>query len=59
MSQAKLMRVARDADNGTSQLLLEGYAQCNLSNSQVSDASGPKWEVRNGAKLLIDGKPAR
>jgi hypothetical protein len=47
------------ADNGKSQLLLEGYAQCNLSNSQVSDASGPKWEVRNGAKLLIDGKPAR
>jgi hypothetical protein len=45
--------------NGKSQLLLEGYAEANLSNCQISDASSPKWEIRNGAKLLIDGNPAR
>ena len=45
--------------NGKSQLLLEGYAEGNLSNCQISDASSPKWEIHNGAKLLIDGKPAR
>jgi hypothetical protein len=45
--------------NGKSQLLLEGYAEGNVSNSQISDASSPKWEIHNGAKLLIDGKPVR
>jgi hypothetical protein len=47
------------ADNGKSQLLLEGYAECNLSDCPISQASSPKWEIHNGAKLLIDGKPAR
>jgi hypothetical protein len=47
------------ADNGKSQLLLEGYAECNLSDCPISQTSSPKWEIHNGAKLLIDGKPAR
>jgi len=47
------------ADNGKSQLLLEGYAECNLSDCPISQASSPKWEIHNGAKLLIDGRPAR
>jgi hypothetical protein len=40
-------------------LLLEGYAEANLSQSKVSDATGPKWEIRNGARLLLDGQPAQ
>ena len=53
------MQACTLADNGKSQLLLEGYAECNLSDRQISEASGPKWEIHNGAKLLIDGKPVR
>ncbi len=47
------------ADNGKDQLLLEGYAECNLSNCEISDASSPKWEIRDGAKLLVDGRPPK
>jgi hypothetical protein len=53
------MRSCTLADNGKSQLLLEGYAECNLSSCQIPDASSPKWEIHNGAKLLLDGKPVR
>jgi hypothetical protein len=45
--------------NGKCQLLLEGYAECNLSDCPISETSSPKWEVHNGAKLLLDGKRVR
>jgi hypothetical protein len=44
-------------DNGQCQLLVQEFGEANLSNCDVVDNTGPKWEVKNGAKLLIDGKP--
>jgi hypothetical protein len=45
-------------DNGQYQLLLQDYGVCNLRATDVLGNTAPKWMVRNGAKLLIDGKPA-
>src|SRR5262245_9502399 len=57
-SEADLQSCALEG-NGQCQLLLEGYSECNLSHCEISDASSPRWQVHNGAKLLIDGQPVR
>jgi hypothetical protein len=45
-------------DNGQSQLLVQEFGEVNLLNCDLVDNTGPKWEIKNGAKLLIDGKLA-
>ena len=45
-------------DNGHCQLLVQEFGKVNLANCDLLDNTGPKWEVRNGATLLIEGKPA-
>src|SRR5262249_753160 len=43
-------------DNGRSQLFAQEFGQVNLLNCDLVDNTGPKWEIKNGAKLLLDGK---
>jgi hypothetical protein len=43
-------------DNGQSQLLVQEFGNASVSNCDLLDNTGPKWEVKNGAKLLMDGK---
>jgi hypothetical protein len=43
-------------DNGASQLLVQEFGQVNLLNCDLLDNTGPKWQIKNGAKLLLDGK---
>jgi hypothetical protein len=45
-------------DNGRCQLLVQEFGEVNLLKSDILDNTGPKWEVKNGATLLIDGKVA-
>lgn len=43
-------------DNGHCQLLLQEFAEVNLANCDVVDNAAVKWEIKNGAKLRVDGK---
>jgi hypothetical protein len=44
------------ADNGSCQLLVEGYSGCNLSNCDVVGNTAPQWKVGENSELRIDGK---
>jgi hypothetical protein len=46
-------------DNGKCQLLVEEFGDASVSNSDLIDNTGPKWEVNSRAKLLIDGKSVK
>ena len=44
-------------DNGSAQLLLEGYAEVHLTNCDLLDNTAPPF-IRRGGRLFIDGQPA-